>query len=57
MKSYGHSRRDKLQCRYGCCQLKRGTKFGSQREVADRNRRKTARQEASKGIFSALLEG
>ena len=56
MKSYGHHRRDKLQCRYGCCQLKRGTKFGSQRESADRSRRKTARQEATKSIFTSLLE-
>lgn len=44
MKPYGHSRRDKLECRYGCCTFKSG-KYVKCRKVVDRANRKTARQE------------
>lgn len=47
MKPYGHSRRDKLECKYGCCVGKSG-KDRTCREVVDRANRKTARQEATK---------
>ena len=43
MKAYGHSRRDKLECRYGCCTGKSG-KAKNCRELVDKSRRKTARQ-------------
>lgn len=43
MKAYGHSRRDKLECGYGCCTGKSGKKR-SCREVNDRSHRKSARQ-------------
>lgn len=46
MKAYGHSRRDKLACRYGCCTTKSG-KAKNCRVVVDRANRKTARQEAA----------
>lgn len=43
MKAYGHSRRDKLECKYGCCTGKSGSKKGCQ-AVVDRSKRKSARQ-------------
>lgn len=43
MKAYGHSRKDKLECKYGCCTYKSG-KDRSCRKVVDRANRKTARQ-------------
>jgi hypothetical protein len=43
MKAYGHSRRDKLECKYGCCTGKSG-KVKACRKVVDRTHRKTARQ-------------
>ena len=43
MKAYGHSRRDKLECKYGCCTLKSGAKK-SCRKVVDRTKRKAARR-------------
>lgn len=47
MKAYGHSRRDKLECDYGCCTGKSGKKRNYREEV-DRAKRKRARQEARK---------
>jgi hypothetical protein len=47
MKPYGHSRRDKLECKYGCCAGKSG-KDRTCRQTVDRVNRKTARQEAVK---------
>lgn len=47
MKAYGHSRKDKLECKYGCCTFKSGTKKNC-RETVDRNNRKTARQQMKK---------
>ena len=47
MKAYGHSRRDKLECRYGCCTDKSGAKLNC-RKAVDRQNRKSARQEAKK---------
>lgn len=47
MKPYGHSRKDKEECKYGCCTGKSG-KFKFCRGVVDRANRKTARQENSK---------
>jgi hypothetical protein len=44
MKAYGHSRKDKETCKYGCCTYKSGKKLRC-REVVDRAHRKTARQE------------
>jgi hypothetical protein len=42
MKAYGHSRRDKLECKYGCCTGDSGRKRGC-RKVNDRKHRKEAR--------------
>jgi hypothetical protein len=49
MKAYGHSRRDKLECKYGCCTYKSGHKLNCRKEV-DRTNRKTARQEGKQQI-------
>lgn len=43
MHPYGHSRRDKLECRFGCCAGKSHPKRNS-RKIVDRANRKTARQ-------------
>jgi hypothetical protein len=43
MKAYGHSRKDKLECKYGCCTMKSGPKKNC-RHIVDRANRKTARQ-------------
>lgn len=50
MKAYGHSRRDKLECVYGCCTSKSGAAKDC-RKLVDRTRRKTARQ-----LFTRLLK-
>lgn len=55
MKAYGHSRKDKIECRSGCCTTKSG-KDKNCREVVDRANRKTARQEGKANIFSSLLQ-
>jgi hypothetical protein len=47
MKPYGHSRSDKLECKYGCCTGKSG-KMKNCRSIVDKVNRKTARQEAKK---------
>lgn len=44
MKAYGHSRKDKWSCDYGCCTGKSDKKKNCREEV-DRSKRKTARQE------------
>ena len=43
MKAYGHSRSDKLECKYGCCTSKSG-KMLNCRLVVDRANRKTGGQ-------------
>lgn len=43
MKAYGHSRRDKLECKFGCCNGKSGSQK-NYRHIVDRANRKTARQ-------------
>lgn len=43
MKPYGHSRKDKLTCKSGCCTGKSGKKKNC-RKLVDRAHRKTARQ-------------
>jgi hypothetical protein len=49
MKSYGHYRRDKLTCQYGCC-AEIWNKNKNSRLKCDKTRRKTARQKAVKEI-------
>lgn len=44
MHAYGHNRRDKLECIYGCCTSKSGAKRTS-RKVVDKQNRKSARQQ------------
>jgi len=44
MKAYGHSRKDKMECKFGCCTGKSG-KMKNCRGTVDRANRKTARQE------------
>ena len=36
MKAYGHSRRDKIECKYGCCTTKSGPKKNC-RAVVDKS--------------------
>lgn len=43
MKAYGHTRRDKLECEYGCCTGKSGKKKHC-RAAVDRSKRKAARR-------------
>ena len=43
MKAYGHSRKDKLECKYGCCTGKSGKKKNC-RAVVDKAKRKTGRR-------------
>lgn len=50
MKAYGHSRRDKIECKYGCCTTKSGPKKNC-RAVVDKSNRKTARQSAKLSIL------
>lgn len=52
MKAYGHSRRDKLSCQYGCCEGK-SSKHINARKTVDKANRKTARQ-ASKKVASVI---
>jgi len=47
MKAYGHTRRDKIECAYGCCTTKSG-KAKNCRTVVDRSKRKKERQLAAK---------
>lgn len=47
MKPYGHSRKDKQECKYGCCTTKSGKKKNCRGEV-DRANRKTARQDGQR---------
>jgi len=43
MKPYGHSRKDKLECKWGCCTFKSG-KYHPWRKIVDKTNKKTARQ-------------
>lgn len=49
MKPYGHYRYDKLECKYGCCVGKGGTRLRS-RVVVDRAARKRARRQAKQEV-------
>jgi len=49
MKPYGHCRRDKLECKFGCCTTKSGKKMCC-RKLVDRANKKAARQFAKKLI-------
>lgn len=51
MKAYGHTRRDKLECKFGCCTEKSG-KDKNCRSLVDRANRKSARQAAHSNIMS-----
>lgn len=55
MKAYGHSRKDKLECKYGCCTGKSGPDRNC-RKVVDRANRKTARQEAKRNVWAAYKD-
>lgn len=55
MKAYGHSRHDKIECKYGCCTTKSG-KAKNCRGVVDRANRKTARQFGVKEITVRIRE-
>lgn len=44
MKAYGHSRKDKQECPFGCCTGKSGKKKNCRR-IVDRANRKSARQQ------------
>lgn len=53
MKAYGHSRKDKQECVYGCCTNKSG-KEKNCRSVVDKANRKTARQAGNTEIKKEL---
>ena len=53
MKAYDHVRRDKLECRYGCCTGKSG-KDRNCRNVVDKANKKTARQKQKQEIDFGL---
>lgn len=53
MKAYGSKRLEHFQCPWGCCGM-RWRKSYPNREVYDRTRRKTARQEAKKEVLFEL---
>lgn len=53
MKAYGHSRKDKLECKYGCCTSKSG-KEKNCRKIVDKTNRKTARANMKK-IFTSII--
>ena len=55
MKAYGHNRRDKRECRYGCCTGKSGKKKNCRHSV-DRANRKTARREDKEVVSIELYE-
>ena len=55
MKAYGHSRHDKIECRYGCCTTKSG-KAKNCRGVVDRANRKTARQDGMKAVSDGVKD-
>ena len=55
MKAYGHSRSDKLECKYGCCNRKSG-KQKNCRGIVDRSNRKTARQSEKADINHNLTD-
>ena len=55
MKAYGHSRHDKIECKYGCCTTKSG-KAKNCRSLVDRANRKTARQSGVKEITVRIRE-
>lgn len=54
MRAYGHSRRDKLECGYGCCTTKSGPMKGC-RKVNDRSHRKAARQEGNRQVLEDAI--
>lgn len=56
MKAYGYTRRAKISCRFGCCQRNDARKDTAAREVNDRKRRKAARQEGKRKIFTDLFK-
>lgn len=45
MKAYGFSRKDKLECEYGCCTMKKGNPNCNKKNVLRQRARKTARRE------------
>jgi hypothetical protein len=55
MKAYGHSRTDKLECEYGCCNGKSG-KQKNCRGAVDKANRKTARQDAAAIVNDSLKD-
>lgn len=55
MKAYGHSRRDKLECPYGCCTMKSGRKKDC-RKVVDRSNRKAARRTFQRDVQDQLCQ-
>jgi len=54
MKAYGHSRFDKIECKYGCCTTKCGAKKNC-RAIMDKARRKKARQTGEKEIKKSIV--
>jgi len=52
MKAYGHSRKDKFTCKWGCCTFKSGEKKNC-RKLVDKTKRKAARQAAKKEVDTA----
>lgn len=53
MKAYGHSRKDMQRCRYGCCGFN-SVKQKDCRDVVDKSKRKSARQEGQNEVKSGV---
>jgi hypothetical protein len=56
MHAYGYSRRAKLTCKYRCCQERDAMKEAFARDRNDRARKKAARQDGKRGIFTDLIK-
>lgn len=56
MKAYGHTRKDKIECKYGCCTTKSGKKKNC-RDIVDKTKHKKARQEQKKECFMFSEKG
>ena len=55
MKAYGFNRRDKLECKYGCCTFTAG-KNRNCRIDSDREARKAARSDAKKYVAEEIKD-
>ena len=48
MKSYGHDRHEKLTCKYGCCDFRKGSKYKDAQKLYAKRAKHRARQAGKK---------